>query len=286
MRYLLGLVLVVAVLSLLGCSSSKEDPAITHSAVAKPTSFNYRAQFNKLEQSLAVGTRDPSLATLSNKVRSRLPIYLEACSKAFPNAQNLKLDFILQWHLDQNCDSDCLQGVSRSQATVKRILQDKRYSIVGYEGSSLARVTMQGLDEEQYRHILEEHYSATRDDVARANELYARYDGVLQYLQESPGADILGIEDDDLWQLHDSVLTQLRSGSRGLDTERLESLQQLADQLRIMRSLVALAKIIEDMQRNQVQNGVIVMGFSHGQEFFALIQQLGVASTIYNAFSN
>jgi hypothetical protein len=218
---------------------------------------------------------DPQIGKPAQAVLARLSEYEEFAKQQFAAAAGMEIDYIGIYHIGGN-DNDPV--FRRSQAEQKELLEHYPYDIISWEGGSSDHVTWDSLADEAMVEAKNMGVTVTRQAIMGAVRTKIELDGVLMYYDQHLKANLTGSEDPTLLNLN--VVIQELSGT---SKARAAELEDLTRSVVAARSLIALARMINQMRLQNLRTGVVVMGYGHAQDFNILFGTLGTKSRIFAA---
>lgn len=215
---------------------------------------------------------DPQIGKRAQAVFDSLSQYEEFAKQQFSFASGMEIDCIGTCHMDMG-EGDNDPVFRRSQAEQKELLEHYPYDIIGLEGWCSDHVTWNSMADEAMAEAKNMGVPVTRQGFMATTRRMIKLDGVLMYYDQHPKANLTGCEDHALLTLNLSIVVLLE--------HRATELEELMNSVARARSLMVLARMINQMRLQNLHTGVIVMGFAHARDFNTLFGALGTKSRIF-----
>lgn len=238
----------------------------------------------QVEVQLGQFADEPGLAARVLAVRQRTWQYERLFQRAdsLGQALDLTVDIIGQIHrYDQETEAEHLEMLA-SQRRVYHLLDSLDYELIGSEGTSREKITIDSLTVTIRRSLDFGFGTADSSVVVQVAEIYRQDDGVLAWLWDHPTSHVVGVEDHSLNQLHGAVINRVWRGQHPSLRTWL-TWYVFEGNLSRLRSEMALAKTIVAMAASGYHHGVIVIGTGHAADFIGLRKKYHVAGRYWPA---
>lgn len=240
--------------------------------LCRPPLVGGQTSIDLIEPDIYYLTADSLFGPEAKAVQARIPEYRRRLSRAdsLSRTGQYEIDLIGQWHLGNIPTDYELRQVRHSQRQVCHLLDSLRYDIVSAEGYEFGRLTINNAWAEAEEQVRRQQFFASDRTVDRHLEFKREYDGVLKYLWRHPRRRVVGSE----------CQAMLAFGQRyyQLDADSVSSYgrrfgpawDDLAVTIRIVRTELAIAAMIDELHRAGKRRGVIVLGIWHSYEWSEL----------------
>ncbi len=237
------------------------------------TGNDMKSVIAEFEQILVAGEfhAQPKIGNTALEIKEKIPSYLKLLADLKKDAHGMQIDFIFMAHGIPSSDSE-KRVTLKSQEIVLKILEQERYELIGYEGSSAEKVTVDSLASEageiiaNYFCRLDPHMTAlpAHNAIVEAIRRNLQFDSVIAFGEKNPEANIIGMEDPILHRYHAALLGFV--GGRYQTTPEWQKMDEMLH-LRVSetRSIVALSKMVARMKKDGKTRAVIVIGTSHAE---------------------
>ncbi len=213
-------------------------------------------------------SKHPEFEDRAESVLRRIPELRNSLKVLENPSADIQVDFIAMIHYSGFTDDrDFFEAVKLSQGDVKKMLLEKKYDVIGKESHWSGDINTETIIDENWVGMDKEDYPMPskdsiqfRDTVREILQEHQQYDGIMQLKKEVPQIAITGIEDMDIYFLHEKVNEWMRTTS-GLKTKAY--LMRVDQTLVWLRTEIALAKMLTYLKARKLSRGVVVMGQSH-----------------------
>lgn len=270
--------------------SAYENPMVTVTTdvnAKNPTTAPLKT-FHLIENDVKTlrGVNDPYIELNRASVQSQLSEYKKLLIN-LNEARGMDISFIAMVHsrLDMS-DKGFKDAVVQSQDEAYKILIRENFDIVACEGSwsdplnqnSLVDENIVGLEEFNLKDAASWAEVNEKVQADRSNRCHLRYQDT------TPGALLIGLEDQYVYFLNDKILSVINTPElqRGLSFNVLGFYHECEKHLIWFRTELAVAKTAAAMKRKGLKRGVIIMGQNHRQQFEVMSRVIGLSGQIYH----
>lgn len=219
----------------------------------------------------------PALADVIASLRVDLPRIQKYLEDQFAKGKSKEIDIILQTHElygRQVPASAAHDPVLASQYEVYATLKRGHYDLVGAEGFETESLSFDVVDQAVFAEAEQSRgYPLTSEEREkyRMKDKDAEYWGPLRYIHEVPACESIGLERKSAIALHN--LMGNAPPEIG-DNLRYQRCYELVSRL---RSQIALARVIERLDKTRKRRAALVIGFKHGSEVECCRRHLEIA---------
>jgi hypothetical protein len=242
-------------------------------------SSNYSNYFvdslvNQLEVALKK-VKNPEMTDDVKAVLGKCDYYRTFMKNIFKKATGMQIDYITQFHWTVQLGMDPNQfppGLLASQTEVRKIIDLSYYNVIGWEMSAIDSLTPESWQLEQENNARMQGYQVTPAEIPLFYKIQSsdsKDDAVLAYWLDNHNAHIMGEQDPVFWYFYDKTAED-----------------PVFTEARKFNSYLALARMIDVMQKHAYKSACIVLGSYHTADLIFLAKRIGIKMKVYDTCHN
>lgn len=227
----------------------------------------------------------PILADLIVDLRIDLPkieTYIEA---QFAKSSGKEIDIISQAHHVRNLENGSnaeKNPILASQNEVYLALKRGHYDLIAAESFEIESLSFDAINQSIFAEVERRSgYPITEEDWEkfRIKEAELPYWGALKYVHEYPTCDSVGLERKAAIALHNEM------GNVSEKLRNAPAYDRCYQFMSRLRSQIALARVLERLDKTKKRRAALVMGFRHREELECCRSHLGIQGITVDAVS-
>lgn len=218
------------------------------------------------------------LHQMLNQVLGKMANYRKIIQRGYTYAytDSIQIDIILQTHIDYSNLSVLNPEALASQKRIMVLTKHLEPDIFGWEGTDCDPLSEDAIIDLTIDFARKyQDFSLNRREVEQIFHECRKIDAMFNYITSENAKISIGVEDMDLFTAHHWMID-------GISRQPNQAYVCLFDNLGMLRSEVAISKMIVKLHQMYSNHGVIIIGYLHKQELKKIIQMLGVKSNFYD----